>query len=119
MNPADKRLAVAVEDHALDYIDFEGIIPRGQYGAGAVLVWDEGTYEPVERRADRIGFVLHGRKLRGAFTLTFLKGKGTGKEWLLIKKKDDYADPTWKTEPSLTPEKEAELKDRTPPCAAS
>jgi bifunctional non-homologous end joining protein LigD len=119
MNPAEKRLAVSVEDHSVDYFDFEGIIPRGQYGAGAVLVWDTGTYEPVERRGDSISFVLYGQKLRGGFTLTLLKGKGTGKEWLLIKKKDEYADAAWKTEPSLTPEKESELQERIPPCAAS
>lgn len=119
MNPADKRLAVAVEDHALDYFDFEGIIPKGQYGAGAVVVWDTGTYEPVEQRADRFSFILHGARLRGGFTLTRLKGKETGREWLLIKKRDEFADPAWKTEPSLTPEKELQLRERIPPCAAS
>jgi bifunctional non-homologous end joining protein LigD len=119
MNPADKRLAVAVDDHAVEYFDFEGIIPKGQYGAGAVLIWDTGTYEPVERRADKISFVLDGQKLRGGFTLTLLKGKGTGKEWLLLKKRDQHADPNWKTEPSLTPEKQAELQERVPPCATS
>jgi bifunctional non-homologous end joining protein LigD len=119
MNPAEKRLAISVEDHALEYIDFEGIIPKGQYGAGAVLVWDSGTFEAGEWREDRITFSLNGEKLKGGFTLTLLKGKRKGKEWLLIKKKDEFARAEWKLETALTVDKESELKERTPPCAAS
>lgn len=119
MNPADKRLAIAVEDHELDYIDFEGIIPKGRYGAGAVLVWDAGTYEPIERKADKISFVIHGGKLAGAFTLMQMKGKETGKEWLLVKKKDEHTVSGWKIEPALTPEREAELQEKIPPCETS
>ena len=76
MNPADKRLAVRTEDHPLEYAKFEGVIPPGQYGAGTVMVWDRGKYEPLENRpleeqlADgKIGIVLQGEKLRGGFTL--------------------------------------------------
>ena len=119
MNPADKRLAIAVEDHTLEYIDFEGIIPADHYGAGAVVIWDNGTYKLVRATEDRVIFVLEGKKLKGGFTLTLLKGRGKGKEWLLIKKKDEYADSGWRTVESLTPEKRAHLIERIPPCAAS
>ena len=91
MNPADKRLAIQVEDHALEYGRFEGVIPEGEYGAGEVLIWDQGNYEPLTEFAEgletgAVSFRLHGRKLTGEFSLVRLK-KGTGKEWLLIKKK--------------------------------
>jgi bifunctional non-homologous end joining protein LigD len=76
MNPAEKRLAVRTEDHPLDYAKFEGVIPAGQYGAGTVMVWDLGTYEPqdgispAEQLArGKIDIVLQGEKLRGGFTL--------------------------------------------------
>lgn len=119
MNPSEKRLAVLVEDHPLEYIDFEGIIPKGQYGAGEVVIWDSGTYEIGEKKADKISFLLDGERLKGGFTLTRLKGKGKGNEWLLIKKKDEYAVLGWKLEMSLTPEKEASLRQRIPPCQTS
>jgi hypothetical protein len=79
MNPVDKRLAIAVEDHTLEYIDFEGIIPVDQYGAGAVVIWDNGTYKLVQATEDRVIFVLEGKKLKGDFTLTLLKGRGKAK----------------------------------------
>jgi len=109
MNPSEKRLAVLVENHSLEYIDFEGIIPKGQYGAGAVVIWDSGTYDLLDQREDKISFILKGGKLRGRFNLTWLKAKGKGNEWLLIKKKDEYALPNWKLEKSLTSEKRAQL----------
>src|SRR5712691_1298224 len=92
-NPADKRLAVHVEDHPLEYGDFEGLIPEGNYGAGAVIVWDRGRWIPLEDPEDgmkkgKLLFELHGYKLRGKWTLVKLK-KGE-KEWLLIKEKDGY-----------------------------
>ena len=93
MNPADKRLAIAVEDHTLEYIDFEGIIPADHYGAGAVVIWDNGTYKLVRATEDRVIFVLEGKKLKGGFTLTLLKGRGKGKEWLLIKKRTNMRIP--------------------------
>jgi len=92
-NRADKRLAVHVEDHPLEYGDFEGIIPEGNYGAGAVIVWDRGRWVPLEdphegMRKGKLLFELHGYKLKGKWTLVKLK-KGE-KEWLLIKEKDGY-----------------------------
>lgn len=85
LNPADKRLAIQVEDHPYDYKDFEGIIPEG-YGAGAVIIWDQGTYE-FEPSKNALHLVLHGKKLKGAFSLIH-----TGEnQWLLIKKEDKYA----------------------------
>src|SRR5262249_32147599 len=104
LNPDDKRLAVMVEDHPLEYATFEGIIPHGSYGAGTVMVWDEGTYEAPDTHtreeseaAIRHGFakghvsvVLHGKKLQGAFT--FIRTtSGKGNEWLMMKKHDAYA----------------------------
>lgn len=116
MNPSERRLAVQVEDHPLDYIDFEGIIPQGQYGAGTVVIWDRGTYELVEKKADKILCILRGEKLKGGFTLVFLKGRGKGNEWLLIKKKDEHARADWKLKRSLTGEKRANLGEQIPPC---
>jgi bifunctional non-homologous end joining protein LigD len=109
MNPAVKRLAVMTEDHPLEHADFEGVIPQGQYGAGTVMVWGKGTYEaengiaPDEQLArGKIDVVLHGNKLRGGFTLV-RTGKpsadpGHGKNWLLIKHRDQHADPYWDIE---------------------
>ena len=95
-NRADKRLAVHVEDHPLEYGDFEGIIPEGNYGAGAVIVWDRGRWVPLEdphegMQKGKLLFELQGYKLKGKWTLVKLK-KGE-KEWLLIKEKDGYAAP--------------------------
>ena len=106
LNPEDKRLAMAVEDHPYDYKDFEGIIPEGNYGAGTVIVWDEGTYEALDHEDEPVKqqekillselykgdlkIVLHGKKLKGAFALVHMKGRGEN-SWLLIKKKDDHA----------------------------
>ncbi len=93
-NPADKRLAIATEDHPLEYIDFEGTIPETEYGGGTVLVWDRGTYEnlkgePLQNALDRgqVEIWLHGQKLKGGYALV-----RTDKRWLLIKMKDDQAD---------------------------
>jgi bifunctional non-homologous end joining protein LigD len=119
MNPSEKRLAIQVEDHPLDYIDFEGTIPDGEYGAGQVVIWDSGKYELFEQRKDMIGFSLKGRKLRGGFSLIQLKGRGKGNAWLLIKKKDEYARPDWKLDLSLTPQEKPRPKKRTPPSQTS
>lgn len=102
MNPADKRLAIMVEDHPLDYVSFEGMIPEGNYGAGTVVIWDRGTYNLISGSAGtgRIEMSLNGKKLKGAFVLTKMKGKD--KEWLLIKKKDEHADPSFKLQAVLT-----------------
>lgn len=109
LNPQDKRLAMMVEDHPYDYRSFEGTIPEGNYGAGTVMVWDEGTYEPLafenepvkkqekilleELKKGDLKFVLHGKKLKGAFALVKMKGKGDN-SWLLIKKNDGEASET-------------------------
>ncbi len=105
LNPADKHLAVMVEDHPIDYADFEGSIPEGNYGAGAVIVWDRGWYQVIDPpgadaaqlvRKGKLDLELHGFKLHGAFTLVRTRQlpgqKSDGKEnWLLIKKRDEYA----------------------------
>ncbi len=98
-DPRDKRLAVEVEDHPLEYADFEGVIEEGNYGAGAVIVWDTGTYEKLEEdesMADALerGHVsvwLHGQKVAGGYTLQ-RTGKGPKPRWLLIKRRDEEAD---------------------------
>lgn len=96
LNPKHKRLAVHVEDHPLDYGDFEGVIPKG-YGAGTVLLWDRGMYEAEGDAArgvkrGKLSFTLHGEKLRGGFTLTRMRSsKDDGDNWLLIKHDDEHA----------------------------
>ncbi len=97
LNPSERRLAVQVEDHPVEYKNFEGIIPEGEYGAGTVIVWDEGFYEPLGEnlseglKKGEIKFCLHGKKLRGKFALVKTKYQGSEKNWLLIKEKDEYA----------------------------
>jgi bifunctional non-homologous end joining protein LigD len=98
MNPADKRLAVHVEDHPLSYATFKGTIPKGSYGAGQVYIWDHGTYEPTGgedafRRgldAGKVEFVLDGERLKGQFALVRMQGRGKD-NWLLIKMRDEHA----------------------------
>jgi bifunctional non-homologous end joining protein LigD len=102
LNPGDKRLAVHVEDHPFEYRKFEGSIPKGNYGAGEVIIWDEGTYEPegtlpadAQIKKGELKFRLHGHKLNGSFVLVRLKRGERQNEWLLIKHRDEYADPDW------------------------
>jgi len=105
-DPKDKRLAVMVEDHPLDYADFEGVIPEGQYGAGTVLVWDRGTYRSLMPEGvsvaealarGQVAFYLEGKRLRGGYVLVRTKigskppSGPYGKNWLLIKMKDTSA----------------------------
>ena len=100
LDPHDKRLAVHVEDHPLEYGGFEGTIPKGEYGGGTVIIWDRGTWEPVGdphaglARGD-FKFVLHGEKLRGLWVLVHMKPRpGEKREmWLLIKEKDEFVRP--------------------------
>ncbi|RMD56659.1 MAG: 3'-phosphoesterase [Nitrospirae bacterium] len=89
--PKDKRLAVLVEDHPLEYGTFEGVIPEGEYGAGRVLIWDKGEFELISGSVEKgkLEILLKGSKLKGRFVLIKLKGRE--KDWLLIKKKDEYA----------------------------
>lgn len=95
LNPNAKRLAIQVEDHPLEYTNFEGNIPKGHYGAGEVIVWDRGTWKPEKNpikslRVGKLVFIIYGEKLKGRWTL--VKIKGTDKNWLLIKNKDSFAD---------------------------
>ncbi len=113
LDPADKRLAMQVEDHPVSYFDFEGTIPQGNYGAGTVMVWDVGTWEPLSPQPVKGKYVagteaeavamlakgdlkirLHGQRLKGDFALIHIRGRrpgSKGTEWLLIKKHDEYA----------------------------
>lgn len=110
LDPADKRLAMMVEDHPYDYKDFKGNIPEGNYGAGQVEIWDQGTYEPLEEsqldaekqllkqlKSGSLKFILKGKKLKGEFALVKMH---TGEEnaWLLIKHNDRYAQPDYDAE---------------------
>jgi bifunctional non-homologous end joining protein LigD len=101
LDPADKRLAMQVEDHPVSYFDFEGTIPEGNYGAGTVMVWDVGTWEPegdahpMLAKGD-LKFRLNGKKLKGSFALIHMKARrpgSKGTEWLLIKHHDAYDQP--------------------------
>jgi len=97
MDPAVKRLAIQVPDHDIEYVDFEGVIEEGQYGAGPVLVWDSGWYElGVSDRSHvkaevmvgkgKLDFILHGLRLKGRFSLVRMKGRP--RQWLLVKQRD-------------------------------
>ncbi|MCW3979542.1 MAG: ATP-dependent DNA ligase [Candidatus Bathyarchaeota archaeon] len=83
--PGLRRLAVAVEDHDLDYIGFEGTIPEGEYGAGTVEIWDRGTYDLESRKPEKIVFELHGERMKGRYTLVHFTEKT--ENWLLFKTK--------------------------------
>jgi bifunctional non-homologous end joining protein LigD len=102
MNPADKRLAIRTEDHPLEYAGFEGVIPEGQYGAGIVVVWDTGPYEPLDGKSPseqlargKIDVMLHGTKLRGGFTLLRTGMVSQKERWLLVKQRDEDAVSSW------------------------
>ena len=89
MNPAEKRLAVQVEDHALEYFSFDGIIPEGHYGAGKVIIWDQGRYEPLVDmetglKEGNLSFCLYGKRLNEEFALVRIRKSRAGKEWLLM-----------------------------------
>jgi len=125
MNPADKRLAVQVPDHDLVYIDFEGIVPKGTYGAGPVVVWDAGEFIPLATdnpeaalASGKLSFELKGKILQGAFSLVLMKGlpKSTGKEWLLMKKNDEHARTDFTLKTKLTSARLSRLAERVPPC---
>ena len=121
-DPSEKRLAVPTEDHPVDYIDFEGVIPEDEYGGGTVLVWDTGTYEnqttdddgneiPPDEAVEQghISIALEGEKISGGYALT-RTGSGDDSRWLLVKKDDDEADA--RRNPTST-EPESVLSDRT------
>jgi len=122
LNPGEKRLAVMVDDHPIEYLDFEGVIPAGHSGAGSVVVWDQGAYELLEGdnpqkalEAGKIIIALYGEILKGGFTLVQMKGRGA-KNWLLIKKKDEYSRSDWTIQQGLTEQKRRRLRERVPPC---
>jgi bifunctional non-homologous end joining protein LigD len=119
MDPGVRRMAVHVEDHPIEYLDFEGVIPKGQYGGGDVIVWDWGTFDAEAETADaeraiadgELKFTLHGEKLKGRFTIVRTSGRGsrrkgterafeedTGDQWLLIKKRDADSIEGWDPE---------------------
>jgi bifunctional non-homologous end joining protein LigD len=127
LDPADKRLAVEVEDHPLQYGEFEGTIPKGQYGAGTVQIWDRGYWTPLGSRspaqgleAGELKFILHGKRLRGGWVLVRLKADrygGKRTHWLLIKHRDAAAQakgPTLKSLPSFIAPQLCKLVERPP-----
>ena len=117
----DKRMAVHVEDHPISYSSFEGTIPEKQYGAGKVIIWDKGTWQPLDDphkgyAAGNLKFEMHGHKMHGRWALIRMKGKGEKQEpWLLIKEKDDYARPA--SEFSVIDEMPDSVKDLKAPAA--
>src|SRR5690606_22424452 len=105
LDPGVKSLAAQAEDHPLDYADLEGVIPKGEYGGGTVMVWDQGTWEPEGDAArglkqGKLKFQLAGKKLKGGWSLVRMKGRAgdDGKNWLLIKMQDKRARPDAKTD---------------------
>jgi bifunctional non-homologous end joining protein LigD len=105
LNPGDKRLAMQTEDHPFEYRNFEGSIPKGEYGGGEMIIWDQGTYAPegplsVKEQLAKGDFKFHlnGEKLRGSFVLVKLKKPGNKNEWLLIKHRDAFVDAKWDVE---------------------
>jgi DNA ligase D-like protein (predicted 3'-phosphoesterase) len=105
LDPRDKRLAMRTEDHPMDYLEFEGVIPKGEYGAGPMIVWDRGVFENISetRRGERLTMeqalekgdvkvFLLGEKLRGAYALVRTSDPGEREQWLLIKKRDEGSD---------------------------
>jgi bifunctional non-homologous end joining protein LigD len=122
-DPKDKRMAVAVEDHPLSYASFEGTIPPKQYGAGKVIVWDEGRWAPLGEphaglREGNLKFELHGHKLRGRWVLVRMKGRGESRQpWLLIKEKDSFARPS--KDFSVVDETPDSVKSAAPAAAAT
>ena len=115
LDPSEKRLAVRVEDHPLDYGGFEGTIPKGQYGGGTVMLWDKGEWEPEgdpheDLKKGKLSFILKGKRLKGGFTLVRMRkdrnGKRPRENWLLIKQRDRQAsediDPVEKWQKSVT-----------------
>ena len=96
LDPSVKRLAIHVEDHPLAYADFEGVIPKGEYGGGTVMIWDEGEWQPqgdadAGYRKGHLRFILQGKKLHGAWNLVRTTKAEEKKQWLLLKDKDEYA----------------------------
>lgn len=119
MSPKDKRLAIMVDDHTIEYGSYEGIIPEGHYGAGAVLIWDSGEYKLLRGsiKESRLEFSLKGKKLKGIFIMAKMSGKE--KEWLLIKKRDEFAEDDFQMKTMLTQSLLKKLAAKVPPSNAS
>ncbi len=130
LDPGERRLAMRTEDHPIEYLDFEGVIPSGQYGAGDVIVWDWGHFEPEPEtpdptaaiRAGELKFRLHGEKLRGRFTIVRTDGRNADpdrEQWLLIHKRDAHAVDGWTAEDHPASVKSGrtndEVRDGVPP----
>src|SRR4051794_30175349 len=105
LDPGARRLAMRVEDHPIEYLHFEGVIPRGEYGGGDVIVWDTGTWEPVKTddarasvEAGELPAEGHGHKLRGRLVLVRRDGAGDGDAWMLLHKRDEHAVEGWDPE---------------------
>ena len=118
LDPTAKRLAMHVEDHPLEYFDFEGVIPQGEYGGGDVIVWDWGTWTPADDTdplaaiaAGSLHFDLAGEKLRGRFALVRKGGSRAKEQWLLVHKNDDHAAPGWDAEQHLASVKSGRTND--------
>lgn len=123
LDPAEKRLAIQVPDHEKEHSDYEGIIPEGTYGAGAVLIWDRGTYQMVDpddamrgMEAGKLSFRLLGNRLKGEFALVKMRGPGREKAWLLIKKQDAHAQAGWQTPVLLTEAAAKRMPVKAPKC---
>src|ERR1022692_1004327 len=105
LDPAARHFAAHVEDHPIEYGSFERNIPAGNYGAGSVMLWDRGVFDLLgdasgaeQMARGDLKFRLHGEKLNGDFALVRMKGRGKGNEWLIIKKRDEFATPGWDVE---------------------
>lgn len=120
MNPKDKRLAVETEDHPLDYLTFHGTIPKGNYGAGKIIIWDTGTFAVDATETDQelseqwvngnIKLIFFGTKIKGRFALVRTSSKNRQEQWLLIKKRDKYAISTFYDAETLVPVSEINAK---------
>lgn len=124
LDPTQRRLAIQVPDHDMEHANYEGMIPEGTYGPGPVLIWDKGSFKAIDDEPPaaslakgNLKFDLHGRILKGAFALVKLHGSGREKNWLLIKKEDQYAQRGWETPLLLTEARKAALKEEMPACA--
>jgi bifunctional non-homologous end joining protein LigD len=97
LDPSTRRLATRVENHPIEYAEFEGVIPGGEYGAGTVMVWDNGSWRPeiddvnLALQQGELTFVLVGKKLKGSWALVRIRGRGGRESWLLIKRRDSFA----------------------------
>jgi bifunctional non-homologous end joining protein LigD len=118
MNPGEKRLAIMVEDHALEYASFEGVIPQGIYGAGNVVIWDKGRFDIQggSLKQGKLDIFFRGKKLKGGFTLISISGKE--KDWLLMKKRDEYADYSFILKTVLPASKKPSRKRKSSRCTS-